>query len=71
MLTAQTCKTDHDGVPGVDDMTVLIGIMADSHGQADAIRNALAVFADAGCRQTPQGHYEWHRPACDFCRIGA
>ena len=50
MLSAQTCKTDHVGVPGVDDMTVLIGIMGDSHGQADAIRNALAVFADAGCR---------------------
>jgi predicted phosphodiesterase len=28
----------------------MIGIMADSHGQADAIRNALTVFADAGCR---------------------
>jgi predicted phosphodiesterase len=28
----------------------MIGIMADSHGQATAIRNALAVFADAGCR---------------------
>ena len=36
--------------PGVDDMTLLIGIMADSHGQADTIRDALAVFADAGCR---------------------
>jgi len=22
MLTAQTCKTDHLGVPGVDDMTL-------------------------------------------------
>jgi hypothetical protein len=22
MLTAQTCKTDHGGVPGVDDMTL-------------------------------------------------
>jgi predicted phosphodiesterase len=28
----------------------MIGTMADSHGQAAAIRNALAVFADAGCR---------------------
>ncbi|MFC1882398.1 metallophosphoesterase family protein [Thermodesulfobacteriota bacterium] len=28
----------------------MIGIMADSHGQADTIRNALGVFADAGCR---------------------
>ncbi|MGB5748277.1 MAG: metallophosphoesterase family protein [Desulfobacterales bacterium] len=29
---------------------MIIGIMADSHGQADSIRDALAVFADAGCR---------------------
>jgi len=28
----------------------MIGIMADSHGQVDAIRSALAVFVDAGCR---------------------
>jgi hypothetical protein len=28
----------------------MIGIMADSHGQADAIRNALALITDAGCR---------------------
>jgi predicted phosphodiesterase len=28
----------------------MIGVMADSHGQADTIRDALAVFADAGCR---------------------
>ena len=27
----------------------MIGIMADSHGQADTIRDALAVFASAGC----------------------
>ena len=27
----------------------MIGIMADSHGQADTIRDALAVFAKAGC----------------------
>ncbi len=26
----------------------MIGIMADSHGQADTIRGALAVFASAG-----------------------
>jgi hypothetical protein len=25
MLTAVTCKTDHLGVPGVDDMTVAAG----------------------------------------------
>ena len=30
-------------------MTLMIGIMADSHGQADTIRDALVVFADAGC----------------------
>jgi hypothetical protein len=59
MLTPQTCKTDHGGVPGVDDMTVLIGIMADSHGQADAIRNALAVFADAGCRSVYHPEIAW------------
>jgi len=28
----------------------MIGIMADSHGQADPIRDALAVFSEAGCR---------------------
>ncbi len=28
----------------------MIGIMADSHGQAATIRNALAVFDDVGCR---------------------
>ena len=28
----------------------MIGIMADSHGQADTVRKALAVFADAHCR---------------------
>ena len=27
----------------------MIGIMADSHGQVDTIRDALAVFASAGC----------------------
>ena len=59
MLPAQTCKTDHVGVPGVDDMTVLIGIMGDSHGQADAIRNALAVFADVGCRSVYHPEIAW------------
>ena len=27
----------------------MIGIMADSHGQIDAIRDALAVFDELGC----------------------
>ncbi len=31
-------------------MTLLVGIMADSHGRADTISNALAVLAAAGCR---------------------
>ena len=29
----------------------MIGIMADSHGQVDTIRSALAVFDDVGCRR--------------------
>jgi len=43
------CETDSAGVQGVDDMTLMIGIMADSHGQDDTIREALGVFADRGC----------------------
>jgi predicted phosphodiesterase len=30
-------------------MTLAVGIMGDSHGQAVTIRDALAVFAGAGC----------------------
>ena len=37
----------------------MIGIMADSHGQAAAIRNALAVFADAGCRLVYHPEIAW------------
>jgi predicted phosphodiesterase len=43
------CETDQVGLQGVDDMTLVVGIMGDSHGQAATIRGALAVFADVGC----------------------
>ncbi len=37
----------------------MIGIMADSHGQADTIQDALGVFAKAGCRSIYHPEIAW------------